>query len=73
MAEWSIAIDCKSIGLSYVGSNPAPTIILVISERSSPLSFVATYNSNITQVVRVSDCGSECRGFKSHYSPYESD
>ena len=22
MAEWLKAVDCKSIGLSYVGSNP---------------------------------------------------
>jgi hypothetical protein len=29
----------------------------------------ALYMVSIVQLVRASDCGSECRGFESHYSP----
>ncbi len=25
---------------------------------------------DVVQLVRASDCGSECRGFESHYPPY---
>ena len=35
---------------------------------SSPVG--ATYMVGIVQLVRASDCGSECRGFEPHYPPF---
>lgn len=31
-----------------------------------------TYTVDIVQLVRASVCGTECRGFESHYPPQES-
>ena len=37
--------------------------------------YLCTRNSEmvpVVQLVRASDCGSECRGFESHRAPFES-
>lgn len=52
MTEWLIVVDCKSIGLSYVGSNPTLFIIKI---------------RNITQFGSVPVLGIGRHVFKSHY------
>lgn len=54
MAEWLMAIDCKSISNTYIGSNP--------------ISFSRTFG-NYSSIGRVSNCDFDCYGFESLFLP----
>ncbi len=49
MAEWLMAIDCKSVSKSYIGSNP--------------ISFNFMFLGNCSSIGRASNCDFECYGF----------
>lgn len=55
MAEWLMAIDCKSISNTYIGSNP--------------ISFIFEVYGNYSSIGRVSNCDFECYGFESPFLP----
>lgn len=58
MAEWLKAIDCKSISLSYVGSNPA--FFKTISLNNSLKEFL--YQLVYVDSTRFSSFIKQCRG-----------
>ena len=53
MTEWFKVADCKSVGISIIGSNP--------------ISFNELIIRNMTQFGSVSALGAERHVFKSHY------
>lgn len=55
MAEWLMAIDCKSISNTYIGSNP--------------ISFKIFFG-NYSSIGRVSNCDFECYGFEPLFLPF---
>lgn len=56
MAEWLMAVDCKSISNTYIGSNP--------------ISFILKIYGNYSSIGRVSNCDFECYGFESPFLPF---
>jgi hypothetical protein len=59
-----------------VGSSPAPPtnelfwgIAQLVEQRIYLYNFLKYFMVDIAQLVRASDCGSEGRGFETHFSP----
>ena len=46
-----------------------PTFAAHLRESDSPDAMNKLYMVAVVQLVRASDCGSECRGFESHLPP----